>query len=524
LQTSSGGNEAPDANKKPSPEAKAVTDRKADKGTLSSKPDVVSSTGTPSVKPPADLTSSVEPLATETPSASLEEKASSATILEAGVPGQSAEVGGGGGVPSSSNETSRNLVETAACGQPPVPKKVSVPRKDSEPPTDSEPLDRLELSESLQVSEASKGGYGMEAEEKGQPSAKGEHLPGQQASNGSEAADISEGGVNGPRAGANAVADDVATSDENAPGDSVDASESDQARSDGVNPPEGCVKAPGNGVTASGDSANASRDSSAPRDPHGKGVNAPEEGLNAPGEQVTLARIVAGVSASQPFGHGEATSQEAEQRSPKMVIASAFPAAAAPQFKPHAEVNSVVDLTAASESRGESVKENNEGQRAETEPEGGSQTGAENTAEMKTELGDVGAAKREIETEANQPQGTEARPVEGPDGLNSGRSVEASVQEDDVGQSSKKRVDQEQWGGATSGELVSEVGGMAVEGPVSGSRGGADAKELAKLREQLAAMEAAMMHAAKQAQVRPTVRAVLQMAPALSLSQRVFSF
>lgn len=520
-QTSSGGNEAPDANKKPSPETKAVTDTKADKGTLSSKTDVVSRTGTPSVKPPADLTSSVKPSGIETVSASLEEKASLAEILDAGVPGQSAEVGSGGNIPSSSNETPKNSVETAAWGRPPVPEKLTVPRKDSEPPMDSEPLGRLELSNvsgSPQVSEASKGRHGTEAQEKGQPLAEGEHLPRQQAPDESEAANASEGGVNGPGDGANTVADGVATSDGNAPGDGVDASESDQARRGNVNAP----KNGGDGVNAPGDSADASRDSSAPRDPRGEGVNAPEEGLNAPGEQVTLARIVAGVSASQPFGHGEATSQEAEQRSPKMLIASAFPAAAAPQFKPHAEVDSVVDLTAASES----LEEKGEGQQVETEPEGESQTGADSTAEMKTESGDIGFPNTETETEATRAQGTEARPAGGADRLNTGRSAEASMQEAEVERSqtaSKKRVDQERSAGPTSGELVGEVGGTGIEGPVSGSRDGADAKELAKLREQLAAMEAAMMHAAKQAQVRPTVRAVLQMAPALPLSQRVFS-
>jgi hypothetical protein len=529
-QTSSGRNEAPDAKKKPNPETKAVTDTKADRGTLSSKTDVVSRTGTPTVKPPADLTSSVKPSGIETVSASLEEKASSAAGLEAGVPGQSAEVGSGGNIPSSSNETPKNLVETAAWGRPPVPEKLTVRRKNSEPPMDSEPLDCLELSNvsgSPQVSEASKGRHGLEAEEKGQPSAKGEQPPEQQALNGSEAADASEGGVNGPGTGANAVADGVAASDENAPGDGVDASEFDHARRDGVNASEDGVGAPGDGVNAHGVSADASRDSSAPRDPHGEGVNAPEEGLNAPGEQVTLARIVAGVSASQPFGHGEAISQEAEQRSPKMVIASAFPAAAAPQFKPHAEVDSIVDLTAASESLGRSLEEKGEGQRAETEPEGESQAGADSTTEMKTESGDIGFPNTETETEATRAQGTEARPAEGPESQSSGRSVGASVQEEEVGQSqtaSKTLVDQEQLAGATSGELVGEVGGTGIEGPVTGSRDGADATELAKLREQLAAMEAAMMHAAKQAQVRPTVKAVLWMAPALPVSQPRFSF
>ncbi|GAQ81518.1 hypothetical protein KFL_000820260 [Klebsormidium nitens] len=233
--------------------------------------------------------------------------------------------------------------------------------------------------------------------------------------------------------------------------------------------------------------------------------NAGVRSMNAPPEPVTLARIVGGVEASQPFGHGEATSQEESVASPKINLASAFPAAAAPQFKPHAEVDSVVDLVS-SDGRGD-VRTSGLGLVSEGESTD-METGGNERETVHLEVGE-------------RAEGTEEKQV--------GKSQEGSAENALVEESSavfpvSKNAEMEATTSCEKPEIPKAPAVEKVAERADTLKGGADkeddgrggvgkgrevkvasegeAAELARLREELKAMEVALQHAAKQAQTR----------------------
>lgn len=223
--------------------------------------------------------------------------------------------------------------------------------------------------------------------------------------------------------------------------------------------------------------------------------SADTRGANSPPEPVTLAQIVGGVEASQPFGHGEATTQEENVASPKMNLASAFPAAAAPHFKPHAEVDSVVDLV----------------------PSGGGGDVGTSGLDLGSRGDDFIVKREESETESGHLEATGGREEEQGRKSREGNmevpsreqfsvvlpAAEAAlaILEKPIAQfvaSVPDKADELQ-GGAKDADGRTR---SHAEGSKSEAANGGDAEELARLREELKSMEVALQHAAKQAQVR----------------------